>query len=187
MHMQISVFPWHWTVRFIVKEHSSSSTCTLLLPKIFCDHFCLLFLSHDCPQEQQIIQRNFIFICDDNATIWLSVAYAYKGLLQLVAMFMAFHTRKIKIRALNDSKEIAAIVYINSIILVLLIVVEFALRQYHYVYASLYGLALLVGGSLFLGLTFIPKVKRFSKVQLLKTSFVQLIKPQTKSEAKYKC
>ena len=73
-------------------------------------------------------------------------------------MFMAFHTRKIKIRALNDSKEIAAIVYINSIILVLLIVVEFPLRQYHYVYASLYGLALLVGGSLFLGLTFIPKV-----------------------------
>ena len=73
-------------------------------------------------------------------------------------MFMAFHTRKVKIRALNDSKEIAAIVYINSLILVLLAVTELALHQYHYIYAALNGIALLVGGALFLGLTFVPKV-----------------------------
>lgn len=71
---------------------------------------------------------------------------------------MAFHIRKVKIKALNDSKEIAAIVYINSIILVLLAVTELALRQYHYLYAALNGAALLIGGSLFLGLVFIPKV-----------------------------
>lgn len=73
-------------------------------------------------------------------------------------MFMAFHTRKIKIRALNDSKEIAAIVYINSIILVLLAVTELALRQYHYIYSALNGMVLLIGGFLFLGLVFVPKV-----------------------------
>ena len=73
-------------------------------------------------------------------------------------MFMAFHTRKIKIKALNDSKEIAAIVYINSIIMVLLAVTELTLRQYHYIYSALNGMVLLIGGSLFLGLIFIPKV-----------------------------
>ena len=90
--------------------------------------------------------------------MWLSISYAYKGLLQILAMFMAFHTRKIKIKALNDSKEIAVIIYINSITLSLLALVEFALNVYHEVYAVLFGLALLVGATLFLTLLFTPKV-----------------------------
>ena len=90
--------------------------------------------------------------------MWLAISYAYKGLLQLVAVFMAFHTRRVKIRALNDSKEIAVIIYINSITLTLLIVVEFALYSYHEVYAALFGLALLTEATVFLSLIFIPKV-----------------------------
>lgn len=90
--------------------------------------------------------------------MWLAISYAYKGLLQLVAMFMAFHVRRVKIKALNDSKEIAVIVYINSIILALLAVVEFALSRYHEAYAALFGLALLVGSTVFLTFVFIPKV-----------------------------
>ena len=90
--------------------------------------------------------------------MWLSISYAYKGLLQILAMFMAFHTRRIKIKALNDSKEIAVIIYINSITLSLLTFVEFALNTYHEVYAALFGLSLLVGATLLLALLFIPKV-----------------------------
>lgn len=74
-------------------------------------------------------------------------------------MFMAFHTRKVKIKALNDSKEIAVIIYINSITLSLLALVEFALNDNHEVYAVLFGLALLVGATLFLTLLFTPKVR----------------------------
>ena len=73
-------------------------------------------------------------------------------------MFMAFHTRRVKIKALNDSKEIAVIVYINSITLALLAVVEFALNTYHEVYATLFGLGLIVGATLFLTLVFVPRV-----------------------------
>ena len=90
--------------------------------------------------------------------MWLAISYAYKGLLQLAAMFMAFHTRRVNIKALNDSKEIAVIVYVNSIILALLAVVEFALSNYHEVYTALFGLALLVEATIFLTLGFIPKV-----------------------------
>ena len=71
---------------------------------------------------------------------------------------MAFHTRRVKIKALNDSKEIAVIIYINSITLALLAVVEFALNTYHEVYAALFGLGLMVGATLFLTLVFVPKV-----------------------------
>ena len=101
----------------------------------------------------------FVFDCINNsAIVWLSISYAYKALLQILAMFMAFHTRKVKIKALNDSKEIAVIIYINSITLSLLAFVEFALNDYHEVYAALFGLALIVGATLFLTLLFIPKV-----------------------------
>ena len=96
---------------------------------------------------------------NSRAIVWLAVSYAYKGLLQLVAMFMAFHVRRVKIKALNDSKEIAIIVYINSITLLLLAVVEFSLSSYHEVHAALFGMGLMVGATIFLSLVFIPKVK----------------------------
>ena len=62
--------------------------------------------------------------------IWLAVSFAYKALLQLVAIFMAFHTCHVKVKTFNDSKEIAVIIYINSI-LALLAVTQFALENYH--------------------------------------------------------
>ena len=74
----------------------------------------------------------------EGAVVWLALSYVYKALLQLVAMFMAFYTRQVKIKALNDSKEIAVVIYFNSITLTLLAVVEFALKQYHEVYAALF-------------------------------------------------
>ena len=72
---------------------------------------------------------------------------------------MAFHIRRVKVKALNDSKEIAVIIYINSIILALLAVTQFVLETYHDAYAAMFGLALLVDATLFLGLMFIPKVR----------------------------
>lgn len=110
-------------------------------------------------QDDGITYNNYVFIClNKDAIVWLAFSYAYKGLLQLAAMFMAFHTRRVKIKVLNDSKEIAVIVYINSIILALLAVIEFALSRYNEVYTVLFGLALLVEPTVFLTLVFIPKV-----------------------------
>lgn len=106
-----------------------------------------------------INQKYMVYVCSTgSSTIWLGISFAYKGLLQVIAIFMAFHTRRVKIKALNDSKETAAIIYINSIILVLVTVAVFVLEGYHNVHAALFGLALLVQASLFLGLLFIPKV-----------------------------
>ena len=111
-------------------------------------------------QDDQVTHANFVFVClGEDAVVWLALSYIYKALLQLVAMFMAFSTRRVKIKALNDSKEIAVVIYFNSITLTLLAVVEFALKQYHEVYAALFSLALVVEASVFLTLIFIPKVQ----------------------------
>ena len=84
---------------------------------------------------------------------------------------MVFHTRRVKVKALNDSKEIATIIYINSIILAVLAVTQFALENYHNVYAAMFGVALLIDATMFLGLIFIPKVRLISILTLILLSF----------------
>ncbi|XP_011409429.2 PREDICTED: gamma-aminobutyric acid type B receptor subunit 1-like [Amphimedon queenslandica] len=107
------------------------------------------------------LQDHYILICNQSATvIWLALSFGYKGLLQVSAIFMAFHTRRVKVKILNESKEIAAIIYINSIVLVLLAASEFTLATHHNAYAALFGLGLLTEATLFLGLIFIPKMVR---------------------------
>ena len=104
-------------------------------------------------------ERVYIFLCSSKrAIIWISISFAYKGLLQLAAIFMAFTTRKVNIRGLNDTKEIYAVIYINTLILTVLIVTEFALKMHREAYNSLFGLAVFAEACLFLGLTFFPKV-----------------------------
>ena len=120
---------------------------------VVCLQWCIIL------QAEQTNIHNFVYTCIGSGTVvWFAISYAYKGLLQLVAMFMAFHIRRVKIKALNDSKEIAVIIYINSITLALLAVVEFALNANHEVYAALLGLGIMVAATLFLALVFIPKV-----------------------------
>ena len=90
--------------------------------------------------------------------IWLSISFAYKGVLQVIGMFMAFHIRKVKIKALNDSKQTAIIIYVNTIILITLTTAAFALDDYHNGHAAIFGLALIIDATLFLGALFVPKV-----------------------------
>ena len=100
-----------------------------------------------------------MFVCSNSGSlIWLSISYVYQALLQILAMFMAFHTRKVKIKSLNDTKEIFALVYLNSIILVFLAVTEFALQFYHNSHVGLLSLAHTVSATLFLSLVIIPRV-----------------------------
>ena len=100
-----------------------------------------------------------VYVCLNGGTVvWLAVWYIYKGLLQLGAMLMAFHIRRIKIKAFNDSLEIAICVYLNCVTLLLLAVVEFTLSAYHEAYAAVFGAGLMVGATLFLTLVFIPTV-----------------------------
>uniref|UniRef100_A0A1X7VGX3 G-protein coupled receptors family 3 profile domain-containing protein n=1 Tax=Amphimedon queenslandica TaxID=400682 RepID=A0A1X7VGX3_AMPQE len=103
------------------------------------------------------IVHYFVVICNSSIISEL-FSFGYKGILQLCAIFMAFHMRNVNVKALNESKEIAAIIYINSIVLVMLGVTEFVLDRSHNAYAALFGLGLLIDATLFLGFTFIPKI-----------------------------
>ena len=84
--------------------------------------------------------------------------YGYKALLQVIALILAFRTRKVKVKGLDDSKYIAAAIYITSIVLAVVIISTYTLREYVDTFPALQGMGLLVGTTMILALVFIPRV-----------------------------
>ena len=71
---------------------------------------------------------------------------------------MAFRTRKVTIKALNDSKQIALLVYITTFELIVLAVLAIGLREWHIVYRAVFGGAMFVAATIYLSVVFIPRV-----------------------------
>ena len=90
------------------------------------------------------------------------VIFIYLLLLQAVGIILAFQTRKVKINVLNDSKSVAALVYISSIVLVVIVLVTFIQRSYINISTGLIHAGVLVLATVFLLLTFVPKVSVMS-------------------------
>ena len=89
----------------------------------------------------------------------MAISFAYKLLLQLLAVYMAFHTRKVKIKALNDSKQIGILVYVNSFVVVGLGVIAFGFRNLLFMYMIAFGAALFITATVFLSVVFVPRVR----------------------------
>ena len=109
---------------------------------------------------QKIITRYYIYVCDSRSRdIFLGILYGYKALLQIIAMIFAFSIRKVKVKGLNDTKFIVAIVYVTSIATATIIVAAYTLNTRINGYAALFSSAIVIGTTTTLGLVFVPKVR----------------------------
>ena len=93
--------------------------------------------------------------------IWLILTYVYFALLQIIGIILAIQTRKVKVKVLNDSKYIAAMIYISSIVLLLLGIVTAVFATSINITEILFSGGLLFATSAFLCLVFIPKVSMY--------------------------
>ena len=84
--------------------------------------------------------------------------YIYVGLLQIAAVVLVIQTRSVKIRVINDSKTVAAIIYVTSVATVVLVIVSFAFPDYQDISDGVYSLAVIFAAYSILLFTFIPKV-----------------------------
>ena len=91
-----------------------------------------------------------------------AVLFGYKGLLQFIALVFAFSTRKVKVKGLNDSKYIAAAIYVTSIVLAVTMVSTYTLMDYVNVYPAVVGLGFLLGTTVILALVFVPRVRAYT-------------------------
>ena len=79
----------------------------------------------------------------------------------MIGVLLAFSIRKVKIKGLNDSREISAIIYITSIILFLAFTINMALGGYVNVSGGAFALGVSTSSTVVLGFLFIPKVSDY--------------------------
>ena len=94
----------------------------------------------------------------NNSNIVNIVIFVYLAILQIIAVVMAIKTRKVKIKALNDSKYIVALIYVSSVTLVITATVTLALGALINVTELFFTGSLFIATTAFVCLTFIPKV-----------------------------
>ena len=82
----------------------------------------------------------------------------YKMALQVIALLLAFATRKVKVKGLDDSKYIVAATYVTSIVWAVLIFSTYTLKQFVNGFAALFCTGIFIGTTFILGLIFMPKV-----------------------------
>ena len=81
--------------------------------------------------------------------------------MQVIALVLAFTTRKVKVKGLDDAKYIAAAIYVTSIVLAVIIVATYSLKDFVNAFPTLFCTGFIIGTTSILGLVFVPKVERF--------------------------
>ena len=102
-----------------------------------------------------------VLVCNESSSpnfFWQIFIFCYLAVLQIIGILLAFQTRKVKLHGLRDSKFIAAIIYISSIVLVVLVLVSYSLRTYINIGAGIFASGILLLTTIFLCLVCIPKV-----------------------------
>ena len=133
-----------------------SSNLTREREKIVTGKILLLYIISQPTAE---IHQYFLYVCEsDGQDILYAVLYGYKGLITLFALLLAFRTRKVKVKGLDDSKYIAASIYITSIVLAVSIVSTYTLMDYVNAYPAVVGMGFLLGTTMILTLVFVPRV-----------------------------
>ena len=90
-------------------------------------------------------------------------------ILQLCALYLAFQTRKVKVKGLNDAKYTAMVVYCTTIIMFPTIILTFTLPNITtYSITILYGIGLWMSSTILLFIMFVPKVCHNNNIGRLK-------------------
>ena len=76
----------------------------------------------------------------------------------VVALVLAFSTRKVKVKGLDDAKYSAAAIYVTSIVFAVIIVATHSLNDFANAFPALFCTGFLIGTAVILGLVFVPKV-----------------------------
>lgn len=90
------------------------------------------------------------------------VGFAYLVILQVAAFILAIITRNVEIKVLNDSKEMAIIIYTTSVVLLALGIVTFSLSSFLIITETLFNGLLMLATTVVIFFLFVPKVRSFA-------------------------
>ncbi|XP_063216231.1 gamma-aminobutyric acid type B receptor subunit 1 isoform X2 [Bacillus rossius redtenbacheri] len=109
----------------------------------------------------------------ENNNVWLGVMYGYKGLVLVFGLFLAYETRSIKVKQINDSRYVGMSIY-NVVVLCLITApVTMVIASQQDASFAFVALAVIFCCFLSMALIFVPKV-------------IEVIRhPRDKAESKY--
>lgn len=114
-----------------------------------------------CTQENNVLHDSHTLVCSGPGDMfWIIVILVYTLLTQLAAVFLAFRTRNVKIKALNDAKYVALIIYITTFFIIIMIVCAYLLNDRLNADGAVFGGMLYIFTTIVLSVLFIPKVCR---------------------------
>ena len=93
--------------------------------------------------------------------IWTVILGIYIGILEVIAVILAIKIRNVTIKAVNDSKDIIDIVFIVTTTSTALLIFIYFLGDYSNIGDGFIAIALLLGATGVIILTFVPKVGIF--------------------------
>jgi len=138
-------------------------------------------------KEQDIIIIPALYQCTcQYKTYFLGVLFAYKGILLLFGLFLAWETRNVTIPALNDSRYIGMSVYNVVVLSIIGAIVAIALdgSMYYEAPYAISSLCLIVCTTATLLLVFVPKIYQFlMKDETLTTQASSMHVGQTRTRA----
>ena len=94
--------------------------------------------------------------------LFVGILIGVMSLFLACALFMAFKTRKVKIKGLNDAKYITAIVYFMTLSEVLILIVIFTLRSHVNMFPVALTGIIMIGATFALAAVFLPKVRNLA-------------------------
>ncbi|XP_034952272.1 gamma-aminobutyric acid type B receptor subunit 1 isoform X2 [Chelonus insularis] len=109
----------------------------------------------------------------ENNNVWLGIIYGYKGLVLVFGLFLAYETRSIKVKQINDSRYVGMSIY-NVVVLCLITApVTMVIASQQDASFAFVALAIIFCCFLSMALIFVPKV-------------IEVIQhPRDKAESKY--
>lgn len=110
-------------------------------------------------QEDNVLHDSHNLVCQGPRDLyWIIALYAYILITQFISVFLAFKTRKVKIKALNDARYITVIIYATTIIIVVMIACAVLLSDHLNADGAVFGGLLYIFATIVLSVLFIPKV-----------------------------
>ena len=117
--------------------------------------YCMFFFQEN--SNVTVMFENLV--CDSpRATFWIVALFVVILVTQILAVFFAFATRKVRIKTLNDTKEVSIIIYITSGIWLILLIGVFVLARFLNADAAVFSFCLFLFATVSQLILFIPKV-----------------------------
>ena len=110
-------------------------------------------------EDDDVEYRPEIWVCrSDYQNVWLGLTYGYKGLLLILGLFLAYETRSVKVKQINDSRLVGMSIYNVAILCIITAPVTMVISDQHNATFAFVALANVFCCYLSMALVFVPKV-----------------------------